>query len=75
MESYVNEGEVTRYRVKPVTSINFSFAFTSDVADLNFDQLKLLCGILDIPRPLDSFDTLHQRMIHHTLMEHIEKHL
>ena len=71
LDSYMNQGEGTSYREKIVTSNNCSFAFGSDVAGLDFDQLRLLCSILDIPGPPDSFDTLHQRVIHQTLMEHI----
>ena len=51
MESYLQSGgfeteEIKpNYREKPVTSINRSYA--SDVAGLDFEQLKLFCSILD----------------------------
>lgn len=72
METYVYQGEGTCYREEPVTSINQSFVVVFDVAGLDFDQLKLLCGILDITEPPDSLRMIpYTRVIDRTLMGHI----
>ena len=81
LESYLQSGGVEAekikpcYREEPVTSINRSFAFASDVAGLDFEQLKLFCSILDIPGPPDSYDTVHQGVIHSTLLKQIKTRL
>ena len=79
MESYLQSGRVETEEIKPsyreesVTSINWSFA--SDVVGLDYEQLKLFCSILGIPGPPDSYDTVHQGLIHSTLLKHIEYRL
>ena len=75
MTSYVNQDEGTTFREEPVTSTNRTFAFASDVAGLDFEQLKLFCSILGIPGPPDSYDTVHQGAIHSTLLKHIKNRL
>ena len=52
---------------------NRRFAFGADCAGLDFEQLKLLCSILDIPGPPDSYDEVHQEEIYQTLLKEIEK--
>ena len=59
MTSYVNQDEGTSFRQEPVTSTDGTFA--SDVAGLDFEQLKLFCSILDIPGPPDSYNTQYIR--------------
>ena len=56
-------------------TINRSFAFASDVAGFDFEQLKLLCSILDLSGPPDSYDTTHQGVIHSTLLQHSQTRL
>ena len=73
MTSYVNQDEGTSFRQEPVTSTDGTFA--SDVAGLDFEQLKLFCSILDIPGPPESYDTVNQRVIHSTLLKHTENRL
>ena len=57
MTSYVNKNKGTSFREEAVASTNQTFVFASDVAGLDFEQLKLFCIILDIQGPPDSNDT------------------
>ena len=52
---------------------NHRFAFGADNVGLDFEQLQLLCDVLDIPGPRSSHDELHQEEIHRQLTVEIEK--
>ena len=54
---------------------NRRFAFGADCVGLDFESLKLLCSLLDIPGPPDSYDYLHQSEIHEALKKQIQKKL
>ena len=58
------------YREREIKEVNTAFA--SDVASLDFHQLKLFGGILDIPGPPDSYDSMHQDLIHRNLLKLIQ---
>ena len=55
------------------TATNRAFAFAADVAELDFEQLKLFCGMLNIPSPPDSFDSVHQAVIYDEVQNTVRK--
>ena len=52
---------------------NTTVTFASDVAGIDFEQLKLFCSILNIPGPPDSYDSLHQTQIHERLKQYVDR--
>lgn len=52
---------------------NRRMAFAADCVGLDFNDLELLCSILNIPGPPDSYDNLHQEEIEKVLIMKINE--
>ena len=57
------------------THDNRRFAFAASCVGMDFNELSLLCSILNIPGPPDSFDSVHRDAIHKLMEEQITEKL
>ena len=76
LDEYVDRREdrsATSFREGTVT--NRSFAFVADCVGVDFHQLKMLCGILNLPGPPDSYDSVHQEVIYQGLLKQVDSQL
>ena len=72
-ETYINNGNTAKPTFRESKDANRRFTFAADCAGLDKADVEMLCEILDIGKPPDSYYSLHQNEICNYLVEKLEE--